>query len=176
MRNSTRLAAIALVGLNMACGSMQVMRVSPGADVNGLRVQMPEPHLVLAVIRGSDGKPIYQSVNKSLVAKDEQYEFDFEGALFVTREIAVEMSPSGTVKKYSFTTDSNIDEALKSASQAAASAGKIRKDVKDSEAEDPDPLEKENAELRTQIINDMLLANETAAKAGLALPYPFLFQ
>ncbi len=156
---------------------MEVHRVPSGAKVNGLRVQVAEPHTVVAVLRGKDGTPVLQKTELSLPVADEQYDLGFNGALFATREIAVELNATGGMKKYSFGTDSNVDEALKSIASAASSVGAIRKDIESANtpAATPDPLDQANDELRRQIINDMLKANQAAAAAGAPLPYPTLF-
>lgn len=167
--------------LVVGCGSMQVRRVPVEATVNGVRVQVAEPHVVVAVVRGAGGVPVVQTAELTLPSPDEHYDLDFKGALFTTREIAIELNGAGTLKKYSFTTDSNLDEALQSAASAAQSAAGIRAEVKAADAakEDApaaDPIEVENAALRIQIVNDMLRANQAAAAAGAPLPYPFLFE
>ena len=175
MKNTSAIAILAALAPCLAgCGSMRVERVAACSDdVCGLRVQIAESHHTLAIIESRNGKPIERSSIRSLPSPDEHYELDFRGALFTQREIVVELHGNGTLKRYFFTTDANLDEI---ASSAGTLATKTAEALKTLEEPKVDPLEKANADLEKQIVADMLAANKEAAKQGLPLPYPFLFQ
>lgn len=155
------------------CGSMQVRRVpASGAEVNGLRVQVPAAHDLVTVLHDEpSGERVVRFTRMILPATDEYYELDMTGGLFKARALAVTLNPNGTVKTYSFTTAAKIAEALQQAAEATSTVQDAVIKVEEAKKQ-PNPVEVENAKLEIEILNMMLKANREALKEGRPLPYP----
>lgn len=165
---------IAIISLSIAllgCGSMSVVRTKDRNAVDGLRVQVPVPHRVIAVFRTSDSKTAVQESQASLPEKGVFYDLNFSGALFATRSLNVEIA-DGMLKSYSFASDANIDEGLSSAGQAIKTVSEAIEEARDPGEAPPDPLDDANDRLRREVLNMMLEANRAALERGDPLPYP----
>ncbi|MEM9556782.1 MAG: hypothetical protein AAGC60_21155 [Acidobacteriota bacterium] len=153
-----------------ACGSMQVRRLGPDSDVEGLRVQVPVPHEIVTVVH-QDGERALGQARMMLPAEDEFYELDFKGGKFKSRALQVIVHPNGALKSYTFTTTEKLSEALQQSADAIDSLAGAAETIAESR-EEADPLEAENASLELEILNQMLLANRQALEDGRPLPFP----
>jgi hypothetical protein len=169
----SRTALCAILVFLPACGSMKVERVGTDAvdEVHGLRVQVPGPHDVVAVLHDDAGERVVKETRMSLPAEDEFYDLGFKGGQFRSRVLNVSLHPNGTLKSYTFTSTQKLGEALQSFAEATKSVREGLEEVAEAK-EEPDPTEVANAELELEILNLMLKANLEAAQNGQPLPYP----
>ena len=157
-----------------ACGSMSVeRRLSSNPNTNGIRVQIPQPHRVIAVFKDEAGKVITRETISALPSVDEHYDLDFLGAVFTKRGLNVEFQ-NGMLKTYSFASTASLDEGLSSTATAIQQSAEAFKALEASR-EKPvvaDPLDDANASLQKEILNRLLEANLRALENGEPLPFP----
>lgn len=173
-RFARSLALIVLAVLLPSCGSMAVTRrAADDTTIDGLRVQVPEPHRVVAVFLDHGGKLTVKETTASLPAPDEHYDVDFTGALFYARSLDVDIE-NGMLKSYAFKNESNLGEALATTAEGTGEIVEALEQRANAEASEPDPVVEANTRLEQEIRNIMLQANLQALQAGNPLPYPQL--
>lgn len=173
MRARSKVIGLLLTATITAAGCGPVLKVErvpmTTNSINGLAVRMNTPHRVLSVFRerpGGGGVVEYEET-VMLPSTREMYVVNYNGALFFSNELQVELYPSTTLKRVKITSDPQVDDALKALADAATNAGSAVQTLNP-----PDQTTTPGASLTAKFCKQALRANLRAIAAGEELPYP----
>ena len=180
-RTSGRVGVILVAMMIAGCSSgLTTSRIGANAlnnqsKLNGLVTNVSKPHVVVAVLPKRPGASEFEVVATSmpLPADDEYYVVGYQGALFATRELQVDLNSDTTVQRVKLSSQSTAATDLESIATALDTAKADVKEIKeDQAARKKDPVAEANADLKEETINLMLKANRDAILAGKDLPFP----
>lgn len=169
------LALVAILSLSSCGAQLNVRRIPAGQldQVQGLVLNQNAPQEVVAVFPSAPGsKELVERRTTAFFASTNEYvELQYEGALFATRGLEVELHPDSSLKRAKITSTSTLASDLEGLTEATTS---IREELEAYEErnEEPDALDEQNDALRRELLNLMLQANIDAHLAGETLPYP----
>lgn len=174
----SRLVGLAGTLALTGCASLSVQRyqltnLQDSPRTNGLVVSVSEPHQVIAVFptEPGSGEFVEYQNSMSLPALDEYYVIGYEGDLFYSRELQIELNSDSSLKRVKLSSTSTAAEDLQSIGTALQGVKTELKEIHESKKTPPNATDTKSEDLRREIVNKMLEANRDAVANGQPPPY-----